>query len=132
MDLSDFKTNRKLEEEGTWVEVGNGTQLKLARLGNSAYRNHLKILMKPYKAMIRNNTLSDEVVEELLNKAIAKSVLLDWSGLEENGEPVPYSEERAYQILSDPSYKDFRELVVSLASDMEVYQQEELEESAKN
>ncbi|MFZ8393380.1 hypothetical protein ACO1MB_14085, partial [Staphylococcus aureus] len=63
---------------------------------------------------------------------LAKTVLLDWQNLKLNGQEVPYSEAQALQILNDPKLADFRDQVVDLASDAELFREEHLEQAEKN
>jgi len=120
--FSEFVTDKKLEEEGVWIEYAQGFSMLVARLGNSKCQSYLRKLRKPYTRQIQKGTLSDEVAQDLLKKAISKYVLLDWKGLiEDNGKSIPYSEEKALELLS---HRDFLEAVTDLAMDQELFKQE--------
>lgn len=132
MDLSNFKTDNKLEEEGSWVQVGKDAKIKVARIRNKKYLKLFKRLAAPYKSSIRKGSLEDSVADDILNKCIAETVLLDWKGLSVEGSELEYSSEEAYKILSNPEYKDFKDMVVEIADDMEVFKNNEEEEDIKN
>lgn len=132
MDLNKFRTDQSLEQEGVWVDLGKSARILIARLGNKKYNGYVNKLMAPHRKASRAGGVDDSIAEEVLNKALAKYVLLDWEGFEEDGKPVKYSYDEAYRILSAEEYSDFRELVVSLSSDMANFQQEREEEDLKN
>lgn len=129
MKLSKFKQDVNKAADGTWVDVGDGLKLKVARQGNKNYNSVVRTLMKPYKQAIKSNTLADSVYEDLQNKAISQSVLLSWEGLEgEDGKDMPYSQETAYDLLSNPAFEDLKSLVVDLSNELETFREAEKEE----
>lgn len=131
MDINEFKTDKALEEEGTWVSLdGNGTEIKVARMNNRAYKKYFQQITKPYKRLIRNGSLSEDLAEKLLVDAIAHKILLDWNGFTKNGKKFPYSVENAKTFLSESA--DFRDLVTEAAGEMENYRKKVLEEAAGN
>ena len=134
MDLNRFKADTALEDDGVCITVdaASGCRLKIARIGNRRYREAMARRLKPYRRALRAGTLEDPVTERITAEVLAETVLLDWRGLERGGSAVAYSREAAAAILSDPAYKDFRDLVVELASDQEAYRERDLEDAEKN
>lgn len=132
MDLAKFRTDKSLEDEGVWNSIGGDARIKLARIGNRRYRDALQARLKPHRRAIRAGTLPEEVTEALMTEVIAETVIQDWKNVELNGEPVPFSPQAALDILSDPEMKDLRDMIVELASDMELYRARDLEEAEKN
>ena len=134
MRISEFATNKTAEVEGVWQEVGLGAELKIARAGNPKYTEYLRQLAKPYRARLRRRDIPEDIAEAITIKALAKHVLLDWKGIEdEHGELIPYSVEKAENLLKE--YPDFRELVAVLSDDMTLFQiesDEEVVEEVKN
>jgi hypothetical protein len=131
MDLKkDFSTNKKLEEEGAWVDVGDGGKLKIARAGNKKAIAHLRLVSKPHMAQITYGKLADEVATELAVEVIAEAILLDWSGMTDGGKPLPYSKENAIKMLTD--YPDFRDLVSKISDERKTFQKEIEEAVTKN
>ena len=61
---------------------------------------------------------------------MAETVLLGWDGLEEDGKAVPYSIVEAERVMID--YPDFRDIVMDIASDLDMYRAAQDEETAKN
>ncbi len=123
MDLKkDFSTNKKLEEEGAWVDIGDGGQLKIARAGNKKAIAHLRLVSKPHLAQITYGKLSDEVATQLAVEVLAEAILLDWKGISDGGADLPYSKENAIRMLTD--YPDFRDLVSKIADERKTFQKE--------
>lgn len=130
MDLSKFKTDQSLEQEGAWVNIDESSRVLIARMGSERYKDMLQRKTKPYRHAIRTNTLPDEVFEKILIEVIAHTILLGWENVDDEGQPVLYSPDNAKRLLS--KYKDFRDLVVGFAQDSALFRKEELEEAAKN
>ncbi len=127
MDLSDFKTDVTASEDGVWIDIDSDASVKVARANNKKFRKRLQQLTAPYKRLIEQDKISDDKLDELLVIALAECVLLDWRGLSVNGENIEYSRENAIKILSDPAYVDFRDYIVSLSQDADVFREKEIE-----
>jgi hypothetical protein len=130
MDLSQFKTDQTLEQEGTWVTVDGDSRVLIARMGNERYKDMLQRKTKPFRHAIRNSTMKDEVFEGILVEVMAHTILLGWENISDEGKQVIYSPESAKQLLL--KYKDFRDLIVGFAQDAALFRKEELEIAAKN
>ena len=128
-----YATSVSKEADGAWSQdLGDGLRLKVARLKNPNFRKLYQRLTKPYERQIRNRTLDDATENSILAQCLAKTVLVGWQNLVLDGEVVPYSTEAALKILSDDGLSDFRDLVVDLASDAELFRDEQLEQAEKN
>lgn len=130
MKLSKIKRDVSASESGVWVnKVVDDLDIKIASTGSRKYTDILQQLMKPYQRNYKS--LSNEFFADLQNKCIAKTILLDWRNLQDdNGTDIPYSETKAYELLSDPENSDLRELIINLASEAEVFRKEALQELA--
>ena len=132
MELNKLKTDSQKEVEGVWHDLGEGARIKIARAGNKAYAEYIQKAMKPHRKAIKAGTLSDKVAEKIVVGALAETVLLDWEGFTEGGKAVKYSIDKAKEILSNPDFHDFKEMVAELADDAEAYRTEVLEDDLKN
>lgn len=132
MDLSGFRTDVEKENKGIWVDIPGGLRVKIARMHNEGM---VKAYAK-YPAAIRNNLdnmkLDEKTSANIMAGLLAEHVLLGWEGLDEDGSALPYTIENAKRILADPEYKDFRALIVNLASTQELFHKEAVMEKAKN
>lgn len=132
MELNDLRTNEKAENEGVWEDFGGGTKVLIARIGNKRYETRLNALMKPYKRQIRAGSMPDETMDKIIIQVMSETIVLGWEGLTENGKALKYSEAEANRILTDPRYKEFRNLVSDAAQDAAIYRELEVEEEAGN
>lgn len=131
MDIGkEFATDSKLEQDGVWVDLDDETSILIARMNNKKYRNALRRVLKPYKTQISAGTIQPGKLDDLLVTPLAAHVLLDWKGLTVNGEPTEYSREAAERVMQQ--FPDFRELVVTLASDMDLFRTADIEDDTKN
>lgn len=130
MDIfATYAVNEDLENNGTWVEMGDARFL-VARAGNKAYS---KMFTKEYernqRALDRKDAAADELAERLMVKVIAKTILLGWENVKFNGVDMPYSVENAEKLLA---IKDFRRDVMKMADDFDAYKAVKAGEDEKN
>lgn len=134
MKLSSIKRDINSAENGVWVTNAMGDlDLKIAAIGNKKYTDMLRRLTKPYKRTLESK--GDDFFMDLQSQCIAKTVLLGWRNMEaddsteENPKYVEYSYETAYELLKDPENHQFRELVISLAEEEEVFRKLDVEDA---
>lgn len=125
-----YGTDKEKEKKGVWEDLGDGARVLVARIGNPNYRKIFEQLTKPYSKSIRRGTLSEEKATELIIKSLAKSVLLGWEGLKEDGKLLKHSEAEAIRLMTE--YPDFRDQVQEIANDLETYKIVEDEDTEKN
>lgn len=131
MDLKkQFTTDHQIEREGVWVQMDTVARIKVARIDNADFRELSRRLGKPYRQAARAGVFSDETATDIMIQCLAKTILLDWEGLSEDGQPIPYSQKEAVRVLT--AYKDFREFVVSASSDAELFRAAAADGDEKN
>lgn len=130
MDLSQFDVSDELSTRGCWVSIGKDAKLRVARMNNESYREFIKKKTKPYRSAMRAGTLDEDLMTEIVVQAMARHILLDWDGLTEKGVKIPYTVEKAEDILR--TKEPFRDLVLSLSQDQELFQEAEVEDAEKN
>jgi len=127
MKISTFATDLDLEENGVWVDLGDGGSILVARWDNPHYQKFVREALRPHRAAIRKRTLSDEISDDVVLRAYANTILLDWKGLEDDkGKAIKYSIEAAYDLMK--GMKDFKALVVEIAGEAATFRRENLEE----
>lgn len=131
MDLrKQFAVDATLEREGVWVDMGEGAAIRIARLNSEQYRRALRRRLEPHKVRLRLNKVPEELLERLTVETLAETVLIDWRGIEDGGEPLTYSREAAERLLTD--LPEFREFVVAQAGDLALFQQQRVEAEQGN
>lgn len=130
MDLSIFGTDKKLEEQGVWHDMGD-SRLLVARFNNKRYTTRLRTLLKPFNALINaGGAKADEVIEKITVQCMAETILLGWEGALDDGEAIEYSTDNAQAMFK--KYPDFKELIADLAMQAQHYRTATLEDIAKN
>lgn len=132
MDLFNIAVDPDKEVYGAEVDVDGETTLIIARFNNPKFRKLQAKLMEPYIRAEGRKGVTTEQAEDILSRCLAKTVLLGWKGLKLNGSDVPYSEEKALEILSDPRFADFKEMVVTQAQIQSNYRLEAMEDDLGN
>lgn len=130
MDIfTEYAANETLENEGTWVEVGDAEFL-IARSGNKKYIRKLTRAVDRHKKMLdRKDDAADKLSDEIMIAVIAETVLLGWKGVSYKGAPISYSTDNAKMLLS---LKDFRRQIVELAEDFDAYKAVEEKEAGED
>lgn len=137
-----YNTDTSLEEEGVWVDFGDGLKVQVRRLTSKASREFRRKLEKPYTAQFRNREMPDSLQEELLNKQVAGAIIVNWEGVEDPDAPepkegeqpkmLPFSHENALKIISNPEFRDFRDDILTAAMERTTFEKEQREAARKN
>lgn len=131
--LSSLKTDAKRSEEGVWQEIGEGFEVKVARLGHPEYKAYVAKLSKPHLRSIQREGIGSAKLREIQQRAVSRHILLDWRGLhDDDGSEIPYSQEKALELLSDPDYSELLDIILELAQDVELFRAASVEEAAGN
>lgn len=124
-----YKTDKNLEENGQWVDLGEGVEIKIARLNSERSQAVRRRLEKPYSKM--RGEIPAQIQEDILTKQVAEAVLLDWKGVElEVGKPLDPTLENKIKVLTE--FKDFRQDVVFVSMEAETFKTAKAEEATKN
>lgn len=128
---SSLKTDRKREEDGVWVPYESSFELLLSRIGNPRYKQFLLKKSKTNMRRIQRGKIDIQEAEDLIKRAMAQTVILDWRGLyDEKDVEIPFSKEEALLALREDD--DFYEEVFAIAQDRELFRNDELEGKAGN
>ena len=125
--LERFHTDATKETDGVWdeLEVAPGVvfEVKIASTESRAYRN--RILQA-----LREDGMpeTDDEADRVMARHMAGTVLTDWR-LEWGGEPVPFTEEGAAELLYE--LRAFREGVMSRARDRSRFRSDNLDKVAE-
>jgi hypothetical protein len=135
-----YSTDRNLEEEGVWVDYGDGLKVCVRRLSSKHSRETRRKLEKPYSAQFRNRDMPESLQEELLNKQVSKSIVVDWEGVEDPDAPeakagekpkmLPYSEANVLRMITE--FPDFRDDILTAAMAQATFAREQQKEAEKN
>jgi len=123
MDFAKFKAEHTadpvLVTQGAVLDLGE-VKLKVALWGNPKYFSELqRVTSQPdVQRRIALGEMKPEEDRAMLDEVMAKTILVGWDGLEEAGKPVPYSAEKALELLQ----ADFlRKRIIDFAQKESVY-----------
>jgi len=125
-----FATDDAKENSGVWCDIGDGARLLVARAGNRAYARMLaRDVEKNQRALEAKTDAAAELNTQIMVDVMARTVLLNWEGIQFKGQALPYSVDNAKMLLG---VKDFRQLVNNLAGDFEAYRAAQETEQVKS
>jgi hypothetical protein len=125
MDLSKFKTDGKLSQEGVVIDLGDNSTVTVARAGNEKFNKSLRAVAKKFGHSFKS--LGDEKLERVVMECYVGTVLLNWSGFKKDGQDLPFSKESAVELMLDKEYVDLRTLIENLANEPETFRREQIE-----
>jgi len=120
-----FKTDRKMEIEGIWFEISEGVRFKIARFGGSnsvEVKKAMAKFHKPYAKAIEKSLISDEKERSIYCKSFVHSCVIDWEGIEIDGEIAPFSKEKAVEVFCQ--LPDLLDTLVEHASSQDNYKED--------
>lgn len=116
-DISQLAVDPKKSNEGVWVDLyGTGVEFLLARHNNrNAVNARLAADASMYKELRDAKGDDLDALQEKLRisqaRVLADHVLLDWKGMEFEGE-TKYTPELAFRLLSNPAYEEVFQFVI--------------------
>lgn len=136
MDLQSFKTNAGLEVEGSWIEIefrGQKGKFKIARAGNPKFTRFYTKLKNARRFNDQESEEAKAYEDDCLNRAFAEAILMDTGDeITNGGEPVKYTPELGYQLMSDPGMTELKNQIAIAAGDFEQFAAVKLEDIIKN
>lgn len=137
MDIQSIKRNSAAAAEGRWVDdipSMPGLRLRVRGATSLAAVNcrRKKERQVERKDRERGGGFKPEIEQRITREVLHEAVLLDWEGLTNAGEPMPYSEEAAGQLLLDPDFDAFAGAVTWAAAAVDSDNAEIAEEEAGN
>lgn len=123
-----YSKGKKLKDEGVWEEFG-GARWLIGRAGSTEWLKAQEHFEKPFKKKIAKDTLSATAKRDINLKSLARSILLDWKDVEEDGKAIPYSEEIAVEMLKDDP--ELLEFIMDVALDNDNFKAEQAEKIVK-
>jgi len=105
-------------ESGVWGEF-SGSEFLIAHISNKKFQRCLARLQQPHKKKLEQGTLDPIVNRDILAKAMAEGLVLDWRRVvNSTKQDVPYTKEAVESALkADPEFRDWvSEYALNLAN----------------
>lgn len=120
-----FKTDDALESGGIWFDLTDTTGFLVKRFGglnSPKVKAAMSKYFKPYARQIENGTMDLKKEKEIMYRVFVESCLVDWKGVEIDGQEVPFSTDAALKLLC--RLTDLADTLVEYAQDMKNYKEE--------
>lgn len=98
-----FKTDTNLETDGVWFSISDDTKFLVRRFGGSNGERLKKAMAKhykPYARQVENGTISTEKDQEISIKVFIETCMVDWKGVEIDGEEAPFNSSTALELFT--------------------------------
>lgn len=116
MDIKQF--SQTLEPE-IWIEGPESARFKIRSAESNLYRSRIAALARkenPHKLRKDPNLQRDMTIE-----AMADTILIDWEGITDSGQPLPCTPANKLKLLAIP---EIRELISTEAQDLANFRRE--------
>ncbi|HEX2554251.1 MAG TPA: hypothetical protein VHL98_11145 [Microvirga sp.] len=116
MKLNDITVDAVKIEAGAWIgdipEMGD-LRLHVRGINNADYRRmQTKLLDAVPRAKRQGGRVDPDEQDRVTNQCLVATVLLGWENFEDQDGSIPFSREKARELLSDPRYRRFRDAVI--------------------
>lgn len=98
-DINEFRTDEDKKASGVWVDFGGGASFKLASLEHAEFVEAFRKETKPYTDLGREVPEADQ--EEIMLRLTARHIVLDWKGVYDGDDELPYSYDNALKLLTE-------------------------------
>ena len=133
MELGEQRVDPKAREEGAWVddipEMGD-LRLKVRGANNKAWEKRADALIAAVPRQRRIKGLGPEDRNRINAICARDHGLVDWANLKIGGVDVPYSKEKANELLTDPQWINFHNAVIWACNIVGTQIRAEVEEDA--
>ena len=136
MKLSNLKINSARAEQGAWVcdlpQMGD-LRLKVRGFSNTDFAAFMSkegaaVPRDQREKGRRDGRILPKVADAIMIRGMVEHILVDWDGLtDEDEQTVPFSKERAMDLLSDPDFRPFRDAVAQAAVIVEEIEADKVE-----
>jgi hypothetical protein len=107
--FAQFKTNEDLEKKGVLLDYGKTADgkdicIRVARAGgsNKAFDKRMESLTKPIRRQLQNETVDPAVLDTILRKVWAETVVLGWENVQgEDGKDIPFTVDNCVKLFTD-------------------------------
>lgn len=104
-----FADDLNKKRDGVKVKLGGDASITVAAHGTPAFYEAFR---KARARITGGDDPTAEQLQQIAAEAYAEAVLLGWEGLSDlKGAPLEYSKKKAVEILTDPQFERFFELV---------------------
>ena len=145
--LKEMGVDKKKAVDGIWVKLDNDegdveveesdigpddAAIKIARADNVKYQRAISKKIQPLIMKRGRKALDPMVRQKAEAESLYETVILDWRNLQYDGKPFPFSLENVIKLWIDVEFSAFKDRIVMLINDEEMFRAEIEEEAVKN
>jgi hypothetical protein len=103
MSLEAFTLDLSKTDEGDWFKVGTDMEFLLASIGNDNWqKQYTKLEARAYGSQKRQESARDDETDaNIILECFARTCILDWKGVTFEGKDVPFSTDKAVEVVLD-------------------------------
>lgn len=120
-----YKTDSSLEKEGIWFDISEEIAFKMKRFGgmnSPSVKAASAKYYQPYARMVKNGTLPAAKEKEIMVKTFVTSSIVDWKGIEIDGEMKDFNNEDCIKLLE--GLPELTETLVAYSSEFEHFKED--------
>ncbi|HEY7821606.1 MAG TPA: hypothetical protein VIG24_02170 [Acidimicrobiia bacterium] len=127
-DINDFRLDKDAKQNGVWVDFGGGASFKIANFDNPSFTDAFRKATKPYNDLGKKIPEDDQI--EIMARTMSNFIVLDWKGVFDGDNELPYSPDAAYRLLKELEW--IRTRIIKEAQDLEHFRAKAREETEGN
>jgi len=129
INLNLNQINLDAEINGIWVDYPNTKiKFKIARMNNKNYTKQLIKMRDEYPA---DEVLTEEQSTLILAEIYASSILIDWEGIELDGDVTEYNKTIGMEFFTDVRYRETHKFILDASSKSNDYYEKSKEITKK-
>ena len=107
---------------GVWADFGDSKFL-VTHMSNVAFQRAVMRLQSPHKSKIEKGTLDPQISRDIMSKAMAQALVLDWKDVVDGEDkPVVFTSEACFKALKNN--EDLRDFISEFAMNLENFRKE--------
>jgi len=117
LNLNLPRTDIDLATDGKWFQFTDDISFKVAQDGNPSHTRSLQSKLKQIQKLQDKGDYARAMY--IHDQITCKNILKDWKGIREEGvkADLPFSEESALTIITNPAYKSIKEFIQDCSRD---------------
>lgn len=133
MDLNEIVVDVKKMEEGEWVPLTVfGDDVSVLLRSPECLDCKRAVARITASVGARQLRKDPDVMQRAVRRAIAEKCILDWKGIKQANQEVPWSRDKAIELMTEPRFVRFAEAVMVAANAIGEGDVEDLDDDAKN
>lgn len=132
-NILNFKRDADAASAGRWFRYREDIELRIAAASQAEWRADVRAAIKAERKPGDGDPVLDDEFMIRHARAIQRHLLRDWRNITDDADqPIPYSEAKALEYLTDPGMADLRTFILAKAGEAEAYHAAQIKAAAGN